>query len=191
MVWDYSQVAAGVEGVNHLNIHYSLHNLKDTASAVFKPGFLELVLHPTRKRRELWVARAETAGKVMRRKYDPADLEADLYNDDTNGGIDFQYRTPPIVFDADADNIVALKIRATGAGVMNLAAKSMDSTITTNLAPTTLTSGPGKIFLRWLPQGMVTHSLSYLITNGNIKNAYCAVSYLKTFYKRLAHGLSE
>jgi len=170
MTWDYTE---GLE-----NAKYSLDSI---AASVFAPGpgAIEVVLNQTSKELELWVSRAAT-GKILRQKHEPTDAVATLYNDDT-AAIDNKYKTPaiPAVFHAPVQHHGG-HFRVRGSGSIPLTAFSYDQTRSRAMAPITASAAPGRDYLRFLD--MQSEAVRYLVTNGNVADAYFILSRIVGYF---------
>jgi hypothetical protein len=134
LAWDYHN------GVDQESIKYC--GLWPIAGGAYLPGDMEIIQHPTSKRKEVWLA-PWAQGKVLRQKYVPADLITTVFSDDTTG-IDSYYEMS-VAGVSDAPNQqIGDHLRIRGAGTAGVSVMSLDGVRTHTARDLTLSDVPGR-----------------------------------------------
>ncbi len=178
LCWDYK---SGVDWKT-AGKHYSLINL----ASMVNPGAMTLVLNPTKKIQELWLANS-VAGKILRQKSNAAGdssvSDNDLYDDD-GSAIDSEYQSQPLPFVEPAPmHHLADELRLTGNGRCRLSIISLDSRRTLFLQDIPrLDSAPHRMYKRKYDLRSDTAHLA--VTNNNAKGHWFLLSFLRHHFER-------
>lgn len=179
LVWNY------IKGLAWNQVRYSKWNISTAGGGYFNIGGVAVVLDPDTGKPELYMGRAQTAGKVMRCVRGPIDtVPGGIYSDDvgdgTGAGIDAKYIAPSDLTPEPRD-VQAISFQARGDNDVYPIIRMMSGSEGTDvpLRALAITLNPNTLYTRYAPDDTRSAAIAIGLTNGAQPGAYFILSMIR------------